>query len=374
MQMRLCIVQPEKDALSETFLKAHAQYLQGRIDVLYGGFVPVYFGGGRALSTLVPLPVKLLRRILVPDAGLRVRQAFMDFLQKQAVDVVLAEYGPTGVALMAICREVNVPLVVHFHGADAYDAKWLGGPGRDYPALFQNAAAIVAVSHAMELQLLRLGAPRDKLWYNPYGVDTSAITATQPAAMPPHFVAVGRLVDKKAPILTLLAFRDVWRKIPEARLSFIGEGLLAESCRQMTKVLGIEGAVEWMGARPHRDVLDLMRRARAFVQHSVTTASGDSEGTPVAVLEAQASGLPVVATRHGGIPDVVINEETGFLVDEYDVDGMSSLMLRLAVDPDLAAQLGAAGRRRIEENFSMTKRIGVLQSILETAVSPAMRR
>jgi colanic acid/amylovoran biosynthesis glycosyltransferase len=371
--MKICIVQPQKNACSETFLRAHAQYLKGKVDVLYGGFLPVYFGNGQSLSSLVPLSVKLMRRIMVQDAGLRVSRAFGDFLRKQTVDVVLAEYGPTGVAVMDTCREVHVPLVVHFHGADAYDVKWLEGVGQCYPALFNSAAAIVSVSRAMEQQLLRLGAPREKLWYNPYGVDTMIITAAQPAAQP-HFVAVGRLVDKKAPLLTLLAFRDVWLKIPEARLSFVGEGPLVEACLQMTRSLGVEKVVEWMGARPHSDVIKLMRQARAFVQHSVTTASGDSEGTPVAVLEAQASGVPVVATKHAGIPDVVIDEETGLLVDEYDIAEMSARMLRLATDPVLAAKLGAAGRKRIEDHFSMAKQIAGLQAILDAAVAKRLSK
>ena len=92
--------------------------------------------------------------------------------------------------------------------------------------------------------------------------------------------------------------------------------------------------------------------------------SGDCEGTPVGILEAGASGLPVVATRHGGIPDVVVEAETGFLVDEGDVVGMAEHVLRLAREPALAGEMGRAAHRRIGEHFSMERSIGGLWSII----------
>ena len=110
-----------------------------------------------------------------------------------------------------------------------------------------------------------------------------------------------------------------------------------------------------------------MKRARAFVQHSIRPSSGDSEGTPVGVVEAGASGLPVVATRHGGIKDVVVEEETRLLVDEGDVDAMALHMTRLAADPSLAGHLGAAGRDRIAARYGMDARIELLWGILQDA-------
>ena len=110
--------------------------------------------------------------------------------------------------------------------------------------------------------------------------------------------------------------------------------------------------------------LALMESARAFVQHSVEAPSGDAEGTPVAVLEAGASGLPVVATRHAGIPDVVIEGKTGLLVEEHDVAGMADAMLRLIDDPPLAANLGAAARDHVRAHFSMERSIDRLWRII----------
>jgi len=148
----------------------------------------------------------------------------------------------------------------------------------------------------------------------------------------------------------------------------IGDGPLWGTCQRLAEQLEITDRVSFLGVREHAEVAARMQSARAFVQHSITALSGDSEGTPVAVLEAQASGLPVVSTRHAGIPDVVLEGQTGFLVDEGDVDGMAQAMIRLAQDPNLAQSMGAAGRARVEAEFSMDRSIANLWQIIETAI------
>jgi glycosyltransferase involved in cell wall biosynthesis len=112
-----------------------------------------------------------------------------------------------------------------------------------------------------------------------------------------------------------------------------------------------------------------MRGARALVQHSVRSRDGDSEGTPLSILEAGASGIPVVSTRHGGIEDVVRHGETGLLVDEGDIHGMARHMTALVQSPDLAADLGARARAHIRAHHSMDTSIGNLMSVIEGAVA-----
>jgi glycosyltransferase involved in cell wall biosynthesis len=104
-----------------------------------------------------------------------------------------------------------------------------------------------------------------------------------------------------------------------------------------------------------------------FVQHSVVASTGDREGTPVAVLEAGAAGLPVVATRHEGIADVVVDGETGLLVEEGDVDGMGDALVELLTDPERARRIGRAARERVELLFSLESTTERLCSILEQA-------
>jgi glycosyltransferase involved in cell wall biosynthesis len=370
--MNICLVRPLKDVYSETFIRAHIERLPTRVLILYGGSLPLYREDDTPLLPERALPWRLKRavsrRVFRLPPGYFEQAELRRFLSINQVSTVLAEYGPTGLVVLPVCKESGIPLVVHFHGYDAYEHKTLQESGRRYPELFQHASAIVAVSRDMEQQLLLLGAPREKLHYNPYGVDVSLFQGADPEHSAAHFVAVGRFVDKKAPHLTLLAFQRVLEVVPEARLSMIGDGPLWEACKHLSKAWGLDGAVTFLGPLPPAEVAAVMRQSRAFVQHSVRTSYGDSEGTPVAVLEAGATGLPVVATRHAGIQDVVLDGVTGLLVDEGDVNGMAEYMIQLASDPALAVRLGCAARERIYTDFSMDKSIQKLWQIIEAVI------
>ena len=370
-QRVVCIVSPSRNVYSQTFVCAHKESLPARIKSLYGGSNQSFSDDNGPLvqpALSRRLARAVLRRSLKLQAEHFEKQALKRFLLVNKVDALLAEFGPTGTAVMDVCKETQIPLIAHFHGFDAYRRTTLESSGQRYAELFGNASAIIAVSHDMQRQLLGLGAPPEKLHYNSYGVDVSTFQGADPIHSPPTFIAVGRFVDKKAPHLTLLAFKKVVESFPDARLVMIGDGPLWEACHRMAKSLGLSTAVELLGPRSHSEVAMLMRRARAFVQHSVRTQDGDSEGTPVAVLEAGASNLPVVSTRHAGIKDAVIDGETGLLVDEGDINGMADRMLRLARDPALAAQLGSAAREWICSEFSMEKSINNLWRIIEEAI------
>ena len=364
----LCVISPRENAYSQTFVRAHKEYLPAKIKSLYAKDYENFSDDNGPLvrpELAGRLSRALQRRLLKVDSQFFQQRAMANFLADNKVDAVLAEFGPTATLVMDACDKMNIALIAHFHGFDAYRQRTLETYGRRYPELFEIADAIVAVSRDMQAQLIKLGAPAEKVHYNSCGVEPSVFKGADPLHSPPVFVAVGRFVNKKAPHLTLLAFKEVLQKCPEARLVMIGDGPLWEACRQMTMSLGLSGAVELQGVRSQAEVATAMQQARAFVQHSVTTHDGDSEGTPVAVLEAGASGLPVVSTQHAGIKDAVIHEKTGFLVAEGDIDTMAEHMARLVRDPQLAAEMGQAGREWVSSEYSMEKSINKLWSIIE---------
>ena len=368
----LCVISPQENAYSQTFVRAHKEYLPATIKSLYAKDYENFSDDNGPLVGPEPagrLGRALLRRSLKLHPQFFQQRAMARFLERNNVDAILAEFGPTATLVMDACAKMNVPLIAHFHGFDAYRQRTLETYGRRYPELFEIADAIVAVSRDMQTQLINLGAPAHKVHYNSCGVEPSVFKGADPLRSSPTFVAVGRFVNKKAPHLTLLAFRAALEKCPEARLVMIGDGPLWEACRQMIMSLGLSDHVELQGVRSQAEVATTMQQARAFVQHSITTHDGDSEGTPVAVLEAGASGLPVVSTRHAGIKDAVVHEKTGFLVAEGDINGMAEYMMRLAKDPQLAADLGKAGREWISSEYSMEKSINHLWSIIDAAIA-----
>jgi glycosyltransferase involved in cell wall biosynthesis len=146
-----------------------------------------------------------------------------------------------------------------------------------------------------------------------------------------------------------------------------GEGELLECCRTLAQVWGLAERVAFPGAVPHAGNRALFAQACCFVQHSVIPSYGDAEGTPVVILEAQAAGLPVIATRHAGIADAVVHGETGFLVEERDVAAMAGHMLELVRNPALCRAMGDNARAHIRARYSMSRHIAFLQTAVDEA-------
>lgn len=363
---RLCIVSPNRNAWSETFIANHIAHLPGVALVLTDGHLPRRDRDGDPL-----VHPTLLKRILQRVRGARpddvLRDAIVRRLRKHRIQLVLAEYGPTGEAMTVACERAGSALVAHFHGIDAFHSRLLKD-NANYAHLFTVAKAIVVVSREMEQQLLALGCPREKLHFNCYGIAVEHFSPADVTRSPKHFVAVGRFVDKKAPQLTLAAFAEAHQRDPGMRLTMAGDGPLWESTRSLAAALGVAEAVNFPGVVTQEQVAGLMKGARAFVQHSVVTRDNDHEGTPLSILEAMASGLPVIATRHAGIPDVVEHDLNGLLCAEGDTTSMAQHMVQLAADPSLAGRMGRAGRERALANHRLEDSLARLSDILTTAV------
>ena len=370
VDINICVVLPYPPSLTETFITSHIENLPAKV-VAIEGWRPRIDG-----RTVLSLPQRVLHKLLriASGSGLEreITSAYIKAFRDNNAAAVLAEYGTTGVLTVDACRSLKIPLIVYFFGYDATVRSVLEEHSQSYRRMFHEAAAIIAVSRSIKRKLVSLGAAPDKVHYIPCGVDCTQFAGASPANAPPLFLAIGRFVEKKAPSLTIKAFAIAHASCASARLKMIGDGPLWEGCRELAGSLGVRDAIEFSGSLPHKVLRSEMHRARCFVQHSVEAASGDCEGLPVGILEAAACGLPVISTRHASIPDVVIEGETGFLVDEGDVEGMAHHMLRIAQDPSLAAKLGQAARRRIENQFSMEGSISALWQIIESCIGGAI--
>jgi glycosyltransferase involved in cell wall biosynthesis len=362
----ICIVTPYFPVLSETFIREHIDHLPAKVSLVYGW--PPKFANRSILPNSIRLAYRI-RKKLFPKTLDHTTAAYITAFRRLRPDAVLAEYGPTGTLVFDACHKLAIPLIVHFHGYDASIHQVLRDHAETYRAMFLQSQAVIAVSRSMQAKLISLGALQETVHYNPYGIDCKNFGGANPASAQPVFLAVGRFVEKKAPQLTISAFAAVHRDCPEARLRMIGDGPLLDVARQTAVDLGLTEAITFLGPQPHEVVQKEMRSARAFVQHSVEAANGDCEGTPVGILEALASGLPVVSTRHAGIPDVIIDGKVGFLVAEKDVDGMAQRMSLLIRQPELAGQIGAAAREHIVSNFSQEKSLGNLWKIIASTIT-----
>ncbi len=372
-QLNIAIVSVNKDKYSETFIHNHVRLLPGNIHFLYDGYLPTRYSldrglTGQSLQNYEHNKWFNFRKKVSENEKNNLIRTIERYLAKNKVDVILCEYGPSGVELMPIAKHLNVPLVVHFHGYDAYRDDILNSYGKNYLDLFEAASAVIVVSKQMRQQLVRLGCQESKLHYLPYGVDLDLFKPNNLPKKEIVFVACGRLVQKKSPASTIKAFAKVLGEFPAAKLVMIGDGELLEDCITLAKNLGLSNSVSFKGQMNPMGVAKFFSESFAFVQHSVTTPENDSEGTPLTILESGACGLPVISTKHGGIPDIIIQGETGFLVDENDIDGMAEKMLLLIRNRELAISMGKRATEHIRANYNLDDSINDLEKILKSVV------
>lgn len=365
--MNLAIFSPSNNALTETFIQAHRNIPGMDIRFYYGGVEKAKLEGKGPLLDLSigkrikkKLVNKLAKHNLSPA-----EEAFAESLIHEGVQCVLAEYGTAGARILPVVKAVGIPLIVHFHGYDAVRYDIVESLRDKYREMFNYASAIIAVSRVMHQKLLDLGCPEAKLVLNTYGPypDFAKVTANH---RDQTLVSVARFADKKAPYYTILAFREIMDDFPNAKITLAGDGVLHDVCVNLVRYYGMEEFVSLPGPVKRDEYLEMLKTCRAYVQHSLTPASGDMEGTPLSILEAQSAGVPVISTNHAGIPDVVIHNETGLLSDEHDVKAMAQHMRMLLSSKELASEMGAKARIRINENFTLQKHLDKLAEVIQS--------
>ena len=372
----ILIVSPAKIGLTETFIRAHIDQLYGNVFYLYGWDLDFMTQSGISLSELYKpkssfltklkslLPHYIYFRLAQKRKKNYTKEAHIKrYIQEHQIDVVLAEYGTAGSFIAPICKSLSLPLLVHFHGFDASRSDILNTFKKGYQFMFSHATKIIVVSTAMKQALVGQGCPEKKLVLNTYGPHPDYLNI-KPNLESNYIISVGRHTYKKAPYLTILAFQKVLDKHPSLKFKMIGDGELFDVSKNLVKSLGLENNIILLGGLERKEIVKHLQSAFLFVQHSLVASNGDSEGTPVGIIEAMAAGLPVVSTRHAGIPDVVIENETGFLVDEGDINTMVKAIIKLAENRKLLSEFGTNGKVFIEKNFTLEKHINILNDII----------
>ena len=374
-QHRLLVLAPTRRAASETFVRANLRGLPFELTAFFGDERPLKSPWRLAYGLAIWISKVLTRFRWLRLASWPAAIVTLGLIRHHRPKAVMVEFGFEAVRVMEACAWTGVPLVVHFRGSDASAHGRLGLLHERYRRLLCIAAGVVVKSKPMAQTLEALGARQDRLLISPSGANTALFKGSAPENTSPVFLAVGRFVEKKGPLHTIRAFSliqsDGVSVEERPQLWMVGEGPLLGEAKSLVQSLVLQDCVHFLGLRTQEEIATLMRDVRGFVQHSLVASDGDSEGSPVAVMEAQLSGLPVVATRHAGIPEVVLDGESGFLVDEGDVAAMARAINRLIEDPALAARLGDCGRRRVLKYFTIDHHLhqvsDLLRQVIETS-------
>lgn len=296
----------------------------------------------------------------------------LDSLKK--LSLIHAHFGPDGVYAMALADRLKIPFLVTFWGYDITikrEALWRSESPLYYQLIWheeelkRKASAFIAVSSFIRSKLLEKGYPEEKIIQHYLGVDLKKFSPVEQKTGDRYILCVGRHTDKKGIDVLLRAFAKIAEKHPSVSLIQVGTGEMSAILHSLAMQLGIDRRVRFLGAKPHEVVQDLMRHAEVFALPSQTAADGDSEGLPFVILEASACGVPIVSTWHSGIPEAVLDGETGFLVPERDDTALAEKLDILLSDRALGEEMGQRGREFVSDVFDICKQTAKLEAIYD---------
>lgn len=298
------------------------------------------------------------------------RRRLAPILKELQPDAAYIDFGTVAVMARQALTDLKIPFVVHFHGADISSALNNFAYRQELQSVFQQAATLIVASDHIRRLLILEGAPREKIAVVRHGINLAGVTPRtwdERYQHAPSVIFLGRFTPKKNPIALVEAFALVKQEVPQTKLSLIGDGPEMSQVKQRVEKLNLRDAIKLYGALPHKQALTIMNEHWVYAQHSVTATTGDQEGFGVSLAEAAALGLPVVSTLHNGIPEQVIDGETGFLVREFDYETMAERMITLLEKPTLAKEMGESGRINILSLCQPQKRVRQIVEILSCA-------
>jgi len=282
-------------------------------------------------------------------------------------DVAYIDFGKTAIFARQPLHNLSIPFVVHFHGSDVTSALNQTNYRKELHKVFRDASALIVASNHIRRLLILEGASPDKIHVVRCGVNIenlSPLPWEQRQNTAPSIIFLGRFTPKKQPVAIVQAFALVKQKIPNAKLSMIGDGSEMPRVKERIEQLDLNQSIKLYGALPKTEALPIVNQHWLLAQHSVTAPNGDQEGFGLSLAEAAALELPIVSTLHNGIPEQVIDGQTGFLVREFDYEAMAEKMITLLTSPKLSETMGKAGRENIFRLCQNKTRIEKITAIL----------
>jgi colanic acid/amylovoran biosynthesis glycosyltransferase len=339
---------------SETFVRAHALALERYRPLLVG------------VEDKGNVPAELRSSLFLRSRFARIED-LAERLRPHRPRLVHAHFGPDGLAALPLARALGVPLVTTLHGYDVSLSRgrmlasgrlsWMRyALGRE--RLMREGDVFLPVSDALRGAALAQGFPAERTQTHYLGADLDRFRpgGERETGLILH---VGRLVGKKGTTVLL----EAMARLPEARLVVVGDG--PERPRLERQAAGLGDRVRFLGALDSAAVAEWMQRASLLAAPSLTARNGDAEGLPTVIVEAAATALPVVATRHSGIPEAVVDGETGFLVPEGDPEALAERIALLIGSAELRERMGRAARAMAEAKFDLRRQTARLEDLYD---------
>lgn len=293
---------------------------------------------------------------------------FDRLLRRNDHALIHAHFGTAAVYALPYLWRHDLPLVVTFWGNDV--SKLLGSQ-RFNPKNWTYVAAKNAIMRRADLMLCvsnelcefvrELSGRPEAIRRYRHGIDLTRYRPRENENAVPEIIMIGRFTEKKGHMYALRAFAEVLAQGRAAHLTLIGAGRLMARCRRFVKDRALSAHVTFTGVLTPQEVADRLAGADVALVPSVVARNFDREGSPTVAKEASASAVPVVGTYHAGLPEIVEDGETGFLVPERNVAALADRLLTLVDDEALRRRFGRAARQKMEDEYDLQKQVHKLE-------------
>ena len=293
-------------------------------------------------------------------------RAITDILNRDDAQVLHIFFGHIAVHLLPLIQTWSKPSVVSFHGADVLVDMDKRAYRKATRAMLGAVTRVFVRSASLKNAVVELGCAENKIDIVRTGIPLQEFPFRE-RAFPEngewHFLQASRLVQKKGIATTLHAFTRFLQKYPGATLTIAGEGPMMAELKELTRKLKIADRVVLPGFLPAEKLSELYYASHIFLHPSETGSDGNQEGIPNSMLEAMATGLPIFATKHGGIPEAIENGVSGILVPERDHEALSEALIKSVQDRQVLARLARNGANVVAEKFDQRKQVQRLEEI-----------
>jgi colanic acid/amylovoran biosynthesis glycosyltransferase len=293
-------------------------------------------------------------------------RALLDVLNRTGARLLHIYFGQIAVHLLPLIRTWKKPSIVSFHGADV--TVDMSKPAyREATRQMLGMVKLVLVrSESLRRAVIDLGCDPNKIELQRAGIPLDEFPYRDrsfPQNGEWRFVQAGRLIEKKGLPVTLRAFARFLRQYPNAILTIAGEGPLLKPLHKLARALGIDGRISFTGFVSQEQLREIYYASHFFLHPSQTGHDGNQEGIPNAMLEAMASGLPVFATQHGGIPEAIEHGVSGVLISEHDHEELARALLNAAQDHNFLSRTAHSGAEAVRRNFDLRTQAQRLEEI-----------
>ncbi len=308
-----------------------------------------------------PLPVlRSLNFLKYGSDALSLRAFYMllEFIKiDNTFDIIHAHFGPNGkmAILLKDMLHIKGKVVTSFHGNDISAVVKAEGENV-YNYLFERGNLFLANSDYTKEKLHKLGCPKEKIKVLPVGLNLSDFKyKVRKIEDKIKIITIARLYEKKGLKYSIKAVAKLIKKYPNLEYNIIGNGPLKSYLQKLIMNLKAQDKIKLLGWQKKEKLIEYMEESHIFVLASVTAKNGDEEGQGLVLQESQAMGMPVVSTYHNGIPEGILDQKSGFLVPEKDIDALSKKIEYLINNPKLWKSMGEEGREFIERKYDIKK-------------------